>query len=383
VTREFVWLFYGNLDPETGRNKLVELFKMKDIKRFSEEIATKGVINVYFSYIEEIVHAFRDLEVTSPQLYFTFIESIENQFIAAWRYDPTGGFGVLHKYLELLNIKTIDHALITHPHQDHYNGIMQILENNPDLHLWMPRCFPKNAKRSYKDIFHKYFDRLFFPKIGKLNLYPLVTIDFLGPLPNYFKELGNSVKSEEEIEIETTEGVRILKSFINGPLNFKEMNNCSLVISITYCGITILLPGDLDEEGWKNLFLDGGKYPKIDILKIAHHGSETNTPKELIGNLFPRYGIVTFVQGVNRGIAVGRIRDMGAEECYYLGFSEKNVKYKDRISCSFAIKPNRARTRAVIVPMIYVTNEDGTISVFIRPKDKEVKKEVASPELAT
>ncbi|GAA2733975.1 ComEC/Rec2 family competence protein [Actinocorallia aurantiaca] len=49
-----------------------------------------------------------------------------------------------------------------------------------------------------------------------------------------------------------------------------EVNNASLVLVARWSGLTVLLGGDLEEEGQRGLH---GLVPRVDVLKVPHHGS--------------------------------------------------------------------------------------------------------------
>ena len=76
-----------------------------------------------------------------------------------------------------------------------------------------------------------------------------------------------------------------------------EVNNASLVLVARWAGLTVLLAGDLEEEGQRAL---RGLVPRVDVLKVPHHGSARQEPAFLAEGR-PRVAL----------ISVGRDNDYG------------------------------------------------------------------------
>ncbi|MEO3783129.1 ComEC/Rec2 family competence protein [Actinocorallia sp. B10E7] len=76
-----------------------------------------------------------------------------------------------------------------------------------------------------------------------------------------------------------------------------EINNASLVLVARWPGLTVLLGGDLEEEGQRAL---RGLVPRVDVLKVPHHGSARQEPSFLTEG-GPRVAL----------ISVGRDNDYG------------------------------------------------------------------------
>ena len=72
-----------------------------------------------------------------------------------------------------------------------------------------------------------------------------------------------------------------------GPISDEEANNHSLVCLIRIKGIDILFTGDIERETEAKLVEE---YPDLraDILKAAHHGSNTSNTDEWIRLIRPR-----------------------------------------------------------------------------------------------
>ena len=71
-----------------------------------------------------------------------------------------------------------------------------------------------------------------------------------------------------------------------------NVKNVSIVFKLTYGETSVLFTGDLEHEG-DELLLPYENILKADILKIAHHGSITNTTEKLLYFIQPEYAIVS------------------------------------------------------------------------------------------
>ena len=72
----------------------------------------------------------------------------------------------------------------------------------------------------------------------------------------------------------------------------RSENNASIVLWAKLGGITWLFTGDLEEEGEKGLV---ATYPDLraDVLKVAHHGSNTSSITPFLGAVQPNIAIIS------------------------------------------------------------------------------------------
>ena len=80
-------------------------------------------------------------------------------------------------------------------------------------------------------------------------------------------------------------------SFLNN-LNNHDENDDSLIIYTKIENQNILLMGDASKETEKYL-LNTYNLPKMDILKVGHHGSNTSTSKEFINKVSPKISLIS------------------------------------------------------------------------------------------
>ena len=75
-------------------------------------------------------------------------------------------------------------------------------------------------------------------------------------------------------------------------LQTKEENDGSIVLHASVGGYSWLLMGDVEAEGEHQL-LAGRSLPKIDVVKVGHHGSATSSSSEFIDRVTPDIAIIS------------------------------------------------------------------------------------------
>lgn len=155
--------------------------------------------------------------------------------------DYSVGKNILKPYLLKNGVKSVDLAIATHKHMDHYKGLEELVEEGMAKSVEVGLTAGKHYK-----------------------ICENITIDTLWP-----------IKMSE------------------GEVNQDENKNCS-VFMITYDKAKILITGDLDSEGEKEMmeYYGDSDRLKADILKIGHHGSQYSTSEEFLEKVDPVYSII-------------------------------------------------------------------------------------------
>ncbi len=191
---------------------------------------------------------------------------------------PSGHFDmgkmVLAPYLWRRKIRTIDYLVLSHPQADHMNGLRFIAEAFHPKEFWSNGDQVKT--QSYKDLM------AILEKRGVLKKLPLqlqekiwingAQIEVLYPEP---EEGGNDHSP--------------VRTLWDG----KRLNNRSMVLRISFCGVSILFPGDLEEPGEKSLLACAGARIKSDILLSPHHGSRTSSSEAFLEMVTPRLCVIS------------------------------------------------------------------------------------------
>ena len=179
------------------------------------------------------------------------------------------GKHIVAPFLWNSKITSLDAVILTHPEEDHMNGLVYIIEN------FKVRKFIKNfdtrEKKSYKDIIN----------ICLKKRIPIVEF----PLE----------KSKER-------GIGELHFlFLHPVLNEKNMdkfeknnyNNNSLVFKVRYKKFKTLFPGDIMEKTEHKLALGFPDKLKADVLIAPHHGSSTSSTSLFLDKVDPKSIIIS------------------------------------------------------------------------------------------
>ena len=166
---------------------------------------------------------------------------------------------------------TIDYIILTHPDIDHSGGMCAVFGE---------------------------FDveRFFRPNIASEseNSRDFATTSTL----NEYDELINSAKQEEGLQVSIINqnyefyiGDAFIQIF--APLKAYDTNNeMSAIIKVSYMGKSFLFTGDISGEGEDDMVKTYGNQLNADVLKVAHHGSNTSTSVEFIETVTPTYAII-------------------------------------------------------------------------------------------
>ena len=89
----------------------------------------------------------------------------------------------------------------------------------------------------------------------------------------------------------------------NSPDSGAAVNDASIVLDVRYGQRRMLLTGDIQEEVDASLLNSGAVsgQPRVDVLKVAHHGSRTATSKAFLAAIHPAIAIISVGTGNTYG----------------------------------------------------------------------------------
>lgn len=178
-------------------------------------------------------------------------------------------------YLQYQGVKEIEAVFITHPDEDHCNGILELLKIGESQGVTVKKVY--------------------LPNVGEASK------------TEKFLEIVKKAESAD-IEVEYLSQGQMLKE---GKLCFScihpqkayensEENAFSLVLWVTYGEFQTLLTGDVEGDGEQRMMerLKAERWKeeeedRLTVLKVAHHGSAYSTPDEMIGLLDPVYAVIS------------------------------------------------------------------------------------------
>ncbi len=194
----------------------------------------------------------------------------------------------------------IDLAIVSHPHPDHYLGLAAL--EVPITELWSagelepPLQGARSTMASFGDITSALAargTRLVHPPLGVARSDD--GVELVVWAPRYQDRDG--ARFEERAD----------------PV--RSVNDNSLVVTVRYRGRTILFAGDLEREG-EQLVVAAG-LPRVDVVKVPHHGSPTSSSAAFVEATRPALAVISCGRGNSFGFpspaVVSRWRAVGAD----------------------------------------------------------------------
>ena len=168
-------------------------------------------------------------------------------------------------YIKSLKCDKITYVVATHPHLDHIGGMADVLEGIS-------------------------VEKFYMPKISSST--------------RAFERMLTAVKEEGCGIITAKAGVTILdtaalKITIIAPVKnyYKDVNNYSAVIKLTYKNNTFLFTGDAGALSESQIISD----IDADVLKVGHHGSSDSSSDDFLLKVSPEYAVISCGKGNSYG----------------------------------------------------------------------------------
>lgn len=184
-------------------------------------------------------------------------------------------------YLKKHNIKDIEFICLTHPHYDHYLGMLEVInfihDNNGTINFFADCGFsPKELDLSFieEDHSNEYF-----------KLYQMVGMSFQGKMIEC-KE-NTKLYEEDGFEIKALlPDASITRSELNKKAQnrerFIDLNVFSIVLQISYGNSNALLLSDTDKKSQERIRSKKIIQDSINVFKISHHGSKVSYDSKII-----------------------------------------------------------------------------------------------------
>jgi len=178
------------------------------------------------------------------------------------RSETNMGDSVVIPFLLDFGITKIDLVVATHGHSDHIEGLEPVIESLDVRGIAIP----------------KYNDKDEFSKI-------LTEAEKKG-IPVVRLERGSNIKLDDKTYM------KVLNPDRDYAMYDLALNNSSLVIKLLYENVSFLFTGDIEKEIEKHM-VDKGIDLKADIIKVAHHGSDTSSTLEFIKEVNPKAAVIS------------------------------------------------------------------------------------------
>ena len=174
-------------------------------------------------------------------------------------------YNLLVSYLRHIGVQKVDGVLNTHPDEDHVGGLVNLLGAYP-----VEAAYEGAQARSDSGTYQEFKESITGHHV---SLQPL--------------EEGDRLK-----EIEPAE-VAILHPSASYKPHFHADNNLSLASLVSYGGVNVMVPGDLEKDGLLRLLKDNRPFPKLDWLIAPHHGRRSGEPLLCAQGFKPRFVVLS------------------------------------------------------------------------------------------
>lgn len=171
-------------------------------------------------------------------------------------------------YLKKLGIKSLDYVIITHPHQDHIGGLNYIINNINTKTYYFPKVI--NSSETFKNVLQSLRTKNLKVSTGKAG-----------------------------VKIDLDKNLSLL---MISPINdlYTEINHYSLVLKLNFMETSFLFCGDSEIINEEEI-LSNGYNVDSDIIKIAHHGSNSSTSDNFLKEVSPKVAIISVGKGNEYG----------------------------------------------------------------------------------
>lgn len=175
------------------------------------------------------------------------------------------GEDVVSPYLWQRGLSHLDVAAFSHGHSDHMGGMAAILRNFHPRELWYAPNYPSPEVESLWALADHLGVRRIERHQGEAFDFDGVHFDVLAPPADW-------------------------------ELKPRGQDDASMVLRLSYAGHTALLPGDIHKKVEQMLAENAEEHHRpmhADLLKVAHHGSNTSSCDEFLDAVRPEYAVIS------------------------------------------------------------------------------------------
>ena len=178
-------------------------------------------------------------------------------------------------YIKACSIDKIHMVFISHPHSDHYGGLIPLLFSDISIGSVLfnipsnSRCDSEPWGCNSKDL------EAIQETLIKLNI------------PLYNVEAGMNIFLSVDTDLE----ILYAYNLTNSPVGYIDINDESLIMLLMHKNHRFLFTGDMNYRIGSYL-AENGLNLQADILKIPHHGTSSLAPNNLFEKINPQYAIV-------------------------------------------------------------------------------------------
>ncbi len=168
-------------------------------------------------------------------------------------------------FIKEKGVSKLDYVIGTHPHEDHIGGLDDVINSDIEIdNVYMPQI--ETTTKTYEDVVDAISNK-------GLTVYSPKTGDTL------------------------TLGDASLEVMTDSILDEDNLNLSSITLLMKYGSNSFLFMGDAEEENEETR-----DWPKVDLLKVGHHGSNTSSSDKFLNETKPTYSIIMAGEGNSYGL---------------------------------------------------------------------------------
>lgn len=190
-------------------------------------------------------------------------------------------------------ITTFDYLLLTHADRDHVDKMSWVIDTYDIKYIFRPNNYSDNTiSKDLPSVFNtKTEGGLVVDTKAYANF--MVSAYNEGCTVEIFNkdsDFTNTIKYNGESLLYTFDFLTPVAD--RDKIVYKDRNNYSPIMMLTYGDTKIMFTGDAEEEMLEEYVSTYGSQNNVDILKVGHHGSENATTSEFIESIDPEYAII-------------------------------------------------------------------------------------------
>ncbi len=179
------------------------------------------------------------------------------------------GARVIAPFLWRKKIHTIDALILTHPNSDHLNGLLYIAQHFNVKTVWTngESRTTQGYRRFKKIVSQKQLNLPDFKNMPRKQRINGVEFSFMYPPPDFLDKMAVQ--------------------------KWRNTNNNSLVLKVSFGDISFLFPGDIMAEAEKELVSLSGADLACTVLLAPHHGSRSSSSRLFLSHAQPDVAVIS------------------------------------------------------------------------------------------
>lgn len=158
-------------------------------------------------------------------------------------------------FIKEKEITKLNYVIGTHPHEDHIGGLDDVINSDIEIeNVFMPKI--QTNTRTFENV---------------LDAVENKNLSITAPIKGDTFKIGDA-------------NCQVMTDSI---LDKNNLNLSSIVIRLEYGNNSFLFMGDSEEENEKTI-----TWPKTDVLKVGHHGSNTSSSESFLNQVKPNYAVI-------------------------------------------------------------------------------------------